>query len=457
MDKQQLLRRLPAVDKVLGTAPISALKQRLLPRIVDGAVRREVDAVRAAILGGADPGAIDPEQMAARVEKRLEADLAPGVVRCINATGVVLHTGLGRAVLAGEAIDAIQRELNGYAIVSVDRESGARIRRETAVSRIIAALTGAEAATVVNNNAGATLIGLNTMAAGREAIVSRGQLVEIGGSFRMPDVFEAAGVALREVGTTNRTHLPDYARAIGEQTGLLLRVHPSNYKVTGFVCEPSIEELVALGQERGIPVLDDLGAGALIEMPPEPPMAASIAAGADLITCSGDKLIGGPQCGILLGKREWVDRVRRNPLFRALRVDKLTLTALEATLRLFLAPDGPDDRHPSFRMLRIPADELKRRADELAERIRSDAPAFEVATRPDFSQVGSGSMPGESLPTTLVSLTHASRSASAVAKSLRLGPPPIYTRIVEDTVCLDPRTLLDGETDELLRVLKEYA
>jgi len=460
VDKQQLLRSLPAVDKVLGTAPIQALKERILPRIVDDAVRREVDAVRTAILagsgpGGIGPGGIEPESIAARVETRLAADLAPGVMRCINATGVVLHTGLGRAVLAREAIEAFERELSGYAVVSIDREAGARIRRETAVSRILAALTGAEAATVVNNNAAATLIALNTMAAGREAIVSRGQLVEIGGSFRMPDVFKAAGVALREVGTTNRTHLPDYARAIGEQTGLLLRVHPSNYKVIGFVCEPTIEELVALGTEHAIPVLDDLGAGALVELPPEPAISASIEAGVDLVTCSGDKLIGGPQSGIILGKREWVDRVRRNPLFRALRVDKLTLTALEATLRLFLKPGGPDDRHPSFRMLRIPADALARRAEDLADRIRTAAPSYEVATRPEFSQVGSGSMPGESLPTTLVCLTHAARSASSLARHLRLGAPPIYTRIVEDTVCFDPRTLLDGEDDEVVRTLKE--
>jgi len=455
VDKQQLLRSLPAVDKVLGTERIARIKEQWLPRLVDEAVRGEVDAVRAAILAGSDPGSIEPEAIAARTEARLAADLAPGVSRCINATGVVLHTGLGRAVLAGEAIDAIQRELSGYSIVSIDREAGARIRRESAVARILAALTGAEAATVVNNNAAATVITLNTMAAGREAILSRGQLVEIGGSFRMPDVFETAGVRLREVGTTNRTYISDYERAIGEETGLLLRVHPSNYKVTGFVHEPTIEEMVALGRERGIPVLDDLGAGALVEIPPETPVTASIDAGADLITCSGDKLIGGPQSGIILGKREWVDRVRRNPLFRALRVDKLTLTALEATLRLFLAPNGPDDRHPSFRMLRIPQEELVKLADALAQRIRSAAPRLEVATRSDFSQVGSGSMPGETLPTTLVSLRSPTQNASAFARGLRLGNPPVYTRIVEDTVCLDPRTLLDGEDEEIVNILKE--
>ena len=455
VDKQQLLRNLPAVDRVLGTEPVARLKERLLPRLVDDAVRDEVEGVRAAILAGSDPGSMDAEAVAVRVEKRLAADLAPGVARCINATGVVLHTGLGRAVLAREAIEAIERELGGYAVVSIDREAGARIRRESAVARILAALTGAEAATVVNNNAAATVITLNTMAAGREAILSRGQLVEIGGSFRMPDVFETAGVTLREVGTTNRTYVSDYERAICDETGLLLRVHPSNYKVSGFVHEPTIEEMVALGRERGLPVLDDLGAGALVEIPPETPVTASIEAGVDLITCSGDKLIGGPQSGIILGKREWIDRVRRNPLFRALRVDKLTLTALEATLRLFLAPGGPDDRHPSFRMLRLTPERLAERADGLRQRIAAVAPGLVLSTRADFSQVGSGSMPGETLPTTLVCIQHPKHNASAFAKRLRLGATPVYTRIVDDTVCLDPRTLLDGEEEELVGILKE--
>ncbi|MHC4953565.1 MAG: L-seryl-tRNA(Sec) selenium transferase [Planctomycetota bacterium] len=455
VDKNQLLRRLPAVDRVLGTPAIAALKERILSDLVDAAVRREVDETRASILNGGEPRDIEPDAIAERAEAALSAQLAPGVQRCINATGVVLHTGLGRAVLPPAAMEAIERELGGYAVVSIDREEGARLRRETAIAKILAALTGAEAATVVNNNAAATLIALNTMAAGQEAILSRGQLVEIGGSFRMPDVFEAAGVALREVGTTNRTHLPDYAHAIGEFTGLILRVHPSNYKVTGFTCEPTVEELVALAHEHGLPMLDDLGAGALVALPPEPTLMASIEAGADLITCSGDKLIGGPQSGILLGKKEWVDRVRRNPLFRTLRVDKLTLTALEATLRLFLRPEGPGDDHPSLRMLRIPGEELVRRAGALADRVRAEAPHLNVTTRPGHSQVGSGSLPGESLPTTLVCMVHPSLSASAFARRLRLGSTPVYTRVVDDAVCADPRTLLDGEESELVRILKE--
>ena len=457
VDKNELLRGLPKMDRILATDEVASMKRHLQADLVDDAIRAELEETRAEILDGGDPGDLDPSNLARGAAVRLAKQLSPGVQRCVNATGVVLHTGLGRAVLAPEALEAIQRELGGYSVVSVDLENNLRIRRETAIARILASLTGAEAATIVNNNAAATVIALNTMAEGKEAILSRGQLVEIGGSFRMPDVFEAAGVKLREVGTTNRTHLRDYAGAIHEGTGLLLRVHPSNYKVIGFTSEPGIEELVALGRERGIPVMDDLGAGALVELPPEPSLADSVATGADLITCSGDKLIGGPQAGVILGRKEWIDRVRRNPLFRALRVDKLTLTALEATLRLFLQPNGPGDSHPTWRMLHIDAKELDGRAEALAGRIRHEAKSLEVATAPGFSQVGSGSLPGESMPTTLVCLQHPDLAASAFARRLRLGDPPVYTRIVDEAVCIDPRTLLEGDEDDLVASLKENA
>jgi len=457
VDKNELLRGLPKMDRILATDEVASMKRHLQAELVDDAIRAELADARAEILDGGQPGDLDPSNLARGAAARLAQQLCPGVQRCVNATGVVLHTGLGRAVLAPEALDAVQRELSGYSVVSVDLQNNLRIRRETAIARILAALTGAEAATIVNNNAAATLIALNTMAAGQEAILSRGQLVEIGGSFRMPEVFEAAGVTLKEVGTTNRTHLRDYANAIGERTGLILRVHPSNYKVIGFTSEPGIEELVALGAQRGIPVMDDLGAGALVELPPEPALSDSVATGVDLITCSGDKLIGGPQAGVILGKQEWVDRVRHNPLFRCLRVDKLTLTALEATLRLFLQPGGPGESHPTWRMLHLDPDQLDARAEALAGRIRHEAKILDVSTAPGFSQVGSGSLPGESLPTTLVCLQHPEYAASAFARQLRLGDPPIYTRIVDEAVCLDPRTLLEGDEDRLVASLKENA
>ena len=455
VDATRLLRSLPAIDKVLATEAARDLRARWRGVLVDDEVRAAVAEARDTIRAGGDPGDLSPEGLARRAGARLETRLDQGVRRCVNATGVVLHTGLGRAVLPRQAIDALVRETAGYCVVSIDREEGARLRRETAVARILCALTGAEAATVVNNNAAATLIALNTLAADREAVLSRGQLVEIGGAFRMADVFRAAGVRLREVGTTNRTHGTDYEAAIGPDTGLLLRVHPSNYRVVGFTHEVGIEELVELGRKHGVPVMDDLGAGALVAIPPEPELALSLRAGADLVTCSGDKLIGGPQAGILLGRREWVDRVRRNPLFRALRVDKLTLAALEATLRLFLRPEGPGDDHPTLRMLRLSRDALKRRAAALARRIRREVPALQVALFDGFSQVGSGSLPGESLPTTLLSVAHPEVGASALARRLRLAEPPVYTRIVDDQVCLDPRTLLPGDEKDLVRVLKE--
>ncbi|MHC4547230.1 MAG: L-seryl-tRNA(Sec) selenium transferase [Planctomycetota bacterium] len=457
MDQADLLRSLPAIDRILGTDQAVELKRQWLAPLVDEEVRALVSRLREQIQAGRDPGDLRPEAIAERAGARLASRLAPGVVRCINATGVVLHTGLGRAVLPRAAIEALVREVSGYSVVSVDRQEGQRVRRESAVARILNALTGAEAATVVNNNAAATVIALNTLAAGREAIISRGQLVEIGGSFRMPDVFEAAGVTLREVGTTNRTHLHDYAEAVGPDTGLLLRVHPSNFRVLGFTHAVGIEELIELGRAHGLPVMDDLGAGALVSLPPEPEIATSLQAGADLVTCSGDKLIGGPQSGILLGRREWIDRVRRNPLFRALRVDKLTLAALEATLKLFLRGEGPGDDHPTLRMLRLGAAEIQKRARALRQRIRRNVPDLEVALFAGFSQVGSGSLPGESLPTTLLSLSHKTLAASTFARMLRHGDPPVYTRIVDDQVCVDPRTLLPDEDRALLQALKDLA
>jgi len=455
VDDKQRLRQLPAVDKVLRTAEVSALKRRWLPALVDEAVREALADAREGILAGGAGIDVEPKALARRAEASLVRRVAPGVVRCINATGVVLHTGLGRAVLPRAAVEAIEREASGYCVVSIDREEGARIRRESAAARMLCALTGAEAATVVNNNAAATVIALNTFAAGREVILSRGQLVEIGGSFRMPDVFRTAGVTLREVGTTNRTSVGDYAAAISERTGLLLRVHPSNYRVIGFTSEASVPQLVALSRERGIPFMDDLGAGALVACPPEPEIAESLRLGSDLVTCSGDKLIGGPQAGVLLGSRSWIDRVRRNPLFRALRVDKLTLAALEATLGLFLRAAGPGDDHPTLRMLGLPADALASRARSLRRKLRRLVPKLAVDLMGACSQVGSGSLPGEDLPTTLVTLAHPSLSASAFARALRFATPPVYTRIVDDLVCIDPRTLLPGEEKLLIEVLSE--
>ncbi len=455
MDDQKRLRQLPAVDKVLRTPGIDALKRKWLPALVDGAVREALAEARAALLAGESGLDLEPEALARRAGEDLARRLAPGMVRCINATGVVLHTGLGRAVLPPAAVEAIAREASGYCVVSIDREEGARIRRESAAARMLCALTGAEAATVVNNNAAATVIALNTFAAGREVILSRGQLVEIGGSFRMPDVFRTAGVTLREVGTTNRTSIGDYAAAIGEGTALLLRVHPSNYRVVGFTSEATVPQLVSLSRERGVPFMDDLGAGALVACPPEPEIAESLRLGSDLVTCSGDKLIGGPQAGLLLGRKVWIDRVRKNPLFRALRVDKLTLAALEATLGLFLRAAGPGEDHPTSRMLRLPGSAITSRARGLRRKLRRIVPGLGVDLMDGFSQVGSGSLPGEDLPTTLVTLAHPSLSASAFARALRFATPPVYTRIVDDLVCLDPRTLLPGDETVLLEVIRE--
>jgi L-seryl-tRNA(Ser) seleniumtransferase len=379
----------------------------------------------------------------------------PGTRRVVNASGVILHTGLGRAVLPEEALDAIRREAATYCSLALDLGTGGRAHRERSVASLLTDLTGAEAATVVNNNAAATLLALSATCEGREAIVSRGQLVEIGGSFRLPDVMAQSGATMVSVGTTNATRLDDYRSAVTERTGLLVRVHTSNYKIAGAASDVSLADLVALGREHGIPVLDDLGAGALVDLrslgfPEEPLIADSIALGAELITCSGDKLIGGPQSGIVLGRADLVGRIRRHPLFRCVRVDKLALVALEATLRLFRDGDGLSERHPTLRMMTLGREDVEPRARALAETIRRVvSPEVEVDLVDGSSRVGSGSLPVHDLPTVLVALRDPRTEAGTVSRRLRERTVPIIARVRRDRVLLDPRTLQDGDDEAL--------
>jgi L-seryl-tRNA(Ser) seleniumtransferase len=404
---------------------------------------------------------LDPRSILAAVGERLAARRAPRLCRVVNATGVILHTGLGRAVLPPAALEAIAREQPGYSLLEVDRATGDRSIRETAVVDLLRELTGAEAATVVNNNAAATLLALSTLAQGREVITSRGQLVEIGGSFRIPDVMRQSGATLVEVGTTNKTYLSDYELAIGERTALLLRVHPSNFRIVGFTHAPTLGELVALGKKRGIPVMDDLGSGALVDLSPfgvtdEPTVPASVQAGADVITFSGDKLLGGPQAGILLGKKEPLQRVRKNPLFRALRVDKLKLTALEATLKLYLDPDRLFQELPTLRMIAMPLPECERRARALASKLEG-IPGLRVEVREDFSEFGGGSVPAQQIPTWVAALAPASLSLEALSEKLRKGDPSIFGRIQKERLLLDVRTIQEGEDDLIARSLERIA
>jgi L-seryl-tRNA(Ser) seleniumtransferase len=453
---ETLFRLIPSVNVLVNHPAARGLVESYgRPQTLD-AIRGELEAVRAGLQAPGEPPRLGKKDLAVeallgRVRARLEGKLAPSLGRAVNATGIVIHTGLGRAVLAPEAREALDRVSLGYSSLAVDLETGQRGHRDVHTASLLRELTGAEAGFAVNNNAAATVLLLNTLAKGREVVLSRGQLVEIGGSFRMPDVMETSGAILREVGTTNKTHLRDYEAAISDRTGLLLRVHHSNYRIMGFAAEPGIEELVELGRKRGLPVVDDLGSGALVDLKEygletEPLVQRSIRAGADAVCFSGDKLIGGPQAGIIVGRAEVVERVKKNPLARAFRIGKLTGAALEATLKLFLDPDRLRERHPVYRMLGLDVGEIERRARDAADAL---APALagraRVSVAEDRSQVGSGSVPVETLPTFVLKVEPAALAPEDLARRLRRGRPPVFGRVHKDALLLDFRTVFPEE------------
>ena len=455
-DLQSRLRVLPSVASLLDSPAISAMFAQFSRSDVVAACRGALDQARAEIVDGGEPPS--ERVLHAQVGDVLAARNRAGMRRVVNATGIVLHTGLGRAVLPQAAIDALVAEASGYCLLALDDATNARGRRERFCEDLLKEITGAEAATVVNNNAAAVLLVLNTLAQGREVIVSRGQLVEIGGSYRMPDVMARAGCRMVEVGCTNRTHLRDYADAIGEDTAAIIRVHPSNYRIQGFTGEVPLDELCALGREHGIPVVDDLGAGALVDIGgplDEPLVSESLSVGADLVTCSADKLIGGPQGGIVLGGHELVHRVERNQLSRALRVGKLDLIALEATLRLFRDREVLLRDHPTSRMLTEDAGTVRGRAEALRERIAAGLPGVDVRDEPGESFAGSGALPIRSIPSHVVSLAPPDgRGAGHVSEALRVGDPALFVRVREERLLLDPRTIQPGEDDLVLAALR---
>jgi L-seryl-tRNA(Ser) seleniumtransferase len=450
-------RSIPSLDSLLGEDGVQPLLAEFGREAVVTAGRTALDDVRAAIASAgsgaaeAPPVDVSPQSLVARIRVLLGQRFAPSLAPAVNATGVIMHSGLGRAVLAAAAGEALRAVSAGYSTLALDLESGKRVPRDHHVEGLLRELTGAEAATVVNNNAAATVLILNTLARGREVVVSRGQLVEIGGSFRMPDVMATSGAVLREVGTTNKTHLRDYEAALTDSTGAILRVHHSNYRIVGFAEEPSIEDLAALGLARGVPVIDDLGSGALVDLAPfgiaaEPLVQASVRAGADVVCFSGDKLIGGPQSGIIVGKSAWIQKIRKNPLARAFRCGKLTLAALESTLKLFLAPDKLAERHPVYRMLGLTPDELGRRAKKLASSLRKSLPAAIVITVEDgASQVGSGAVPVETIPSKVLAVRVPGLAPDELARRLRFLTPPVFARIHKDAVLFDLRTIQPGE------------
>ena len=445
------LRELPSVDELLAGARLRELAERAGRGIVTQTARNALADVREKLKSGKGGATTDlGAQIEARIVADVEAMLVPSLRRVINATGVILHTNLGRAPLAAGAIAEIADTATRYSNLEYDVTRGERGKRDVHTARLAAEMAGAEAAIVVNNNAAAVFLVLNTLAKGEEVIVSRGELIEIGDGFRIPDIMAASGAVLCEVGTTNRTSIRDYEHAITERTRLLLRVHPSNFRITGFTERVSLEDLVALGKRTSIPVFEDLGSGCLADLSgsgvAEPVARESCDAGASVVSFSGDKLLGGPQAGIIAGKKGIVERIRRNPLFRALRVDKLTVAALEVTLRAYHR--GALDEIPALRMIRMTADEIGARAADFAMRLRAGLPAdVQVEIREGFSVIGGGSTPDQQLVTHLISISSARHSASALEERLRTPARciPVVARIEEDLLVFDLRTVFPDE------------
>ncbi len=454
---QDVLRQLPSVDEMLHHPQILEALRALPRTLVVTSIRHVLDAKRKSLLADPDQAhkvSIDRDSIAEEVleaaDRRNQFTLRP----VVNATGIVVHTNLGRSLLANEAVQRLQTVCQAYTNLEYDLSRGRRGSRYVHAEEILKEITGAEAALVVNNNAAAVLLVLNTLAKGREVVVSRGQLVEIGGSFRIPDVMAGSGAILREVGCTNRTHLRDYENAINEQTALLMKVHCSNYRVIGFTAEVPVEKLVALAHDKGLYVVEDLGSGSLVDvspygLPTEPTAQGALKAGVDVVTFSGDKLLGGPQAGIILGRPEIIEKCRKNPLTRALRVDKMTLAALEATLRLYRDPRHAFASIPTLRMIAASAETLKTRAEELAGRLSSLGldHKMTVTVEKNVSQVGGGSLPEHHLPTYVVSVQPRKESTTRLEKALRGYSPPIIGRIEADKFLMDVRTLQEKDLE----------
>jgi L-seryl-tRNA(Ser) seleniumtransferase len=453
-NQQVLLRKLPGVDHLLELTAEDVFFKNIPPAVVVNSIRNVIDDKRQAILNDdpsinndslTDPHLIDAVKHAAKNA------MIPNLKNTINATGVVVHTNLGRSLLAPEVVENLITIASRYSNLEYDLSIGKRGSRYSCVEDLICEISGAEAAMVVNNNAGAVLLCLETLARDKEVVVSRGELVEIGGSFRVPDVMAKSGGILREVGTTNRTHLRDYENAIAPNTGLLLKVHTSNYSVVGFTAEVSLPELVDLGAAHRLPVMEDLGSGTFIDFSKygllkEPTVQESVTAGADVITFSGDKLLGGPQSGIIVGKKEVVDRIKKNPITRALRIDKLTLAALESTLRLYRDEKKAVGIIPTLGMIMLPLEEIQKRAQQLADALKKCGDArLHIQLIERSSKTGGGALPLMELPSLCVGIQIKGISPNVLEKTMRSNDPPIIGRIEDDLFVMDPRTIQKDE------------
>jgi L-seryl-tRNA(Ser) seleniumtransferase len=454
------LRLLPAITAVLESPGIQALEPLHGHDAVVAAARAELDQLRERIRGGESlDGEITLDGIASRVAKRVQEAAAPRLRSVINATGIVLHTNLGRSPIAEVAAMAAADAARGYLNLELDLATGKRSSRQNPIREAICPLLGCESATVVNNCAAATVVVLRALAAGKEVIVSRGQLVEIGGSFRIPEIMSVSGATLREVGTTNITRIKDYEKAINPDTALLMRVHHSNFRLSGFTESASLEELVELGRKYNLPVIDDAGSGAMIDfarfgLPGDPVIGQSLAAGADLVLFSGDKLLGGPQAGLIVGRKELVQKIEKDPLMRAFRLDKMTLAALEATLRLYRNPERVTAEVPILRMLSLTPRELRPRAEALARSLRSDPGIASVEVRDDSAFVGGGSLPDLPLPTVVVAVALKNASDTIFAERLRAGTPAVMARVQDGRVLFDLRTVFERQDRTLVEAIR---
>lgn len=446
------LQKIPKMDQLLNRKEVLEELNETKRVYVIEALREALEEIREAILSEkADE--FKEEDFLNSFYKILKTKKSDRLKRVINCTGVVVHTNLGRSILSKQAALQVSEIASSYNNLEYDLKAGSRGERYSHVEDIIKRLTGAEAALVVNNNAAAVMLVLNTICSGKEAVVSRGQLVEIGGSFRIPEVMKLSGTVLREVGTTNRTHIKDYLDAINENTSALLKVHTSNYKILGFTIEPSIEEIVEIGKENNIPVIEDIGSGTLLDMskfglPEEPTVIESIKKGIDIVTFSGDKLLGGPQAGIIAGKKDLIDKMKQNQLLRALRVDKMTLGALEATLTEYLDEKDAIDNIPTLKMLAISYEDLNKRAVSLKRRL-SKIDGLSIKLTDDFSTVGGGSMPLSKIRSRVLSISYADMSADKLENKLRENNVPIIVRINENKVIMDIRTVQDRDFTDI--------
>jgi len=460
---QKVFAQLPQVDKLLQTDELQKILQNYPRELIIDEIRKALKQYRNQIAQKTENELASYNLQAGEIvefiKSEIESSLRPKLRRVINASGIVLNTGLGRAPLSKQAQQALIDVTDGYSSVEIELESGKRGNRHNLVEDLLIKLTGAEAAAVVNNNAAATLLTLNTLSNGKESIVSRGELVTIGGSFRIPDIMKKSGAHMAEIGTTNKTELWEYEEAINEQTALLLKVHTSNYRIIGFASDVSIEELVQLGKKHKIPVFHDLGSGMLFDLsryglPKEPVVNESIKAGADVVTFSGDKLLGGPQAGIIVGKKKYIDQIKKNQLSRALRCGKLTFAALEATLRLFLDKEKLLQHHTVMKMLLKKEADVQADAEQLQKGIKQVLEdRGDVHIKKGLSEVGGGSLATESLPTSLVFLNIHKCTPEGLGRRLRLSNPAITTRIISNFIVFDVRTLLEDEIPLIIQAI----